>query len=171
MEYTRLWKINTSNCEALIFKSSTNSVSIPVSINSYLVNSIDSTCPITTLDHQNYIIILKDQSTLFSINPFLNLISYQIDLSKIYLPIISLSDKKNSDIALIDNLGSLHILNVILNPKDDLIKKFLKSSDFLIGTYTHEYLWLQYLAALSLNIKSLWLGCLCHCIDFNFINW
>ena len=91
---------------------------------------------------------------MFSINPFLNLISYQIDLSKIYLPIISLSDKKNSDIALIDNLGSLHILNVILNPKDDLIKKFLKSSDFLIGTYTHEYLWLQYLAALSLDIKS-----------------
>ncbi|ODV95239.1 hypothetical protein PACTADRAFT_49987 [Pachysolen tannophilus NRRL Y-2460] len=146
--------LKTKQCEILLFKKSeNNSISLPVFQTSFTISCLDC-IPLaaTNSDHDGILIILKDSSNICLINPFLNLISANIDLStKSYPPIKLLSDSNGLEIAMIDHDKKFHILNLIIKPKLQVVSKILESLKYLSNSYAYEYFWLQWCSALSLD--------------------
>lgn len=164
----------TKHTEVLIFKSSTNSVNLPSYQSSYNFKCLDAlplsssssssfslssssagSLSSSSSDHGAYLIALQeDRSSIRLINPFLNLKSHDLNLQKIAKPIQSLDHCTDYSIALTDTDSKTHIIKLLVESQDELTKRCLQSLKYIFGPYAFEYIWLNWLSALTINSKG-----------------
>ncbi|ANZ73130.1 BA75_01055T0 [Komagataella pastoris] len=101
--------------------------------------------------HDGYIIILKDESTLFLANPFFDLLSPPINLKNKVPPISRITSTFEECIAMMAKNNKIYEINLVLHPQNKLVDKLLSMMKYCGGDYTFEYVWLKWCCLLELD--------------------
>ncbi|KAI0464771.1 hypothetical protein LJB42_002396 [Komagataella kurtzmanii] len=140
----------------VIFNYAHDSLSLPSFSSIYRLSALDSKCISTrknefNTSHDGYIIILKDEFTLFLANPFFDLLSPPINLKNKVPPISMITSTFEECIAMLAENNKIYEINLVLHPQNQLVDKLLSMMKYCGGDYTFEYVWLKWCCVLELD--------------------
>ncbi|GMM33910.1 anaphase promoting complex subunit 1 [Saccharomycopsis crataegensis] len=140
----------TKNTEVLIFNSSNNSVSLPSYQSSFNFRCSDAVALDST--HDGYLIALKENGkSACLVNPFLGLTSHDLLLNfKENIEALGHCSENCISLKTFPN-SQIRIVQLLLEPLDELNMKCLKSLKHIFGPYAYEFVWLKWCTGLSFD--------------------
>lgn len=110
--------------------------------------------PLENCKHEGYLVVLKNEHLLTLVNPFIDVVTLNIDLAGNFPPISLLQSSFNEDIALLSKSGKGYILKLLLDPSNELVLKCLQCFKYLSGSKINETVWMLWRSALLLDEKK-----------------
>lgn len=107
--------------------------------------------PLNNSKHEGYLVVLKDEHSLTLVNPFIDVVTLNIDLTGNFPPIKMLQSSFNEDVALLSKSGKAYILKLLLDPSNELVLKCLQCFKYLSGSKINETIWVLWRSALLLD--------------------
>lgn len=110
--------------------------------------------PLNNSKHEGYLVVLNDDHSLNLVNPFIDVVTLNIDLSGNFPSIKMLQSSFDEDVALLSKSGKTYILKLLLDPSNDLVLKCLQCFKYLSGSKVNETIWVLWLSALQLDDRK-----------------
>lgn len=114
--------------------------------------------PLDHLRFPGWLVVLKNESTLQLVQPFLDVTAPPINLASRFPPISSISSTVENTVALLAaKTYESFLLKLVLEPLSHLVQTCLKSWKYLSGSKINEHVWVLWRSALMLDeMKDDW---------------
>lgn len=123
---------------------------------SFKVPCIDC-LPLNNVDYRGYLIAMKDENSIFLVNPFLELTSPSITLVSKDQQIACLQSSYGSNLSIKLQSGENRIVKLILGPSSELVMKCLRCFKYLSGSKVNEIVWTMWRTSLMIEgTKNEW---------------
>lgn len=116
----------------------------------YTVECLDA-IPLNCDDHPGWLAVLKDDHTLVTVHPFLDIVSPAIDLSQSFPPLSRLLSSSGEDVAVQAVSFKSYTLKLILEPSNDAVRRCLQSLRYLSGSKVNQMMWVLWRSGLMLD--------------------
>ncbi|CCE83362.1 Piso0_003937 [Millerozyma farinosa CBS 7064] len=100
--------------------------------------------------HDGFLVVLKDEKTMYLVNPFLAIHSFPINLESHY-PVSELMSSSENDISILSPVGESRMISLAIDPSNDLVEKCLQCFKYLSGSKVSESVRLLWCCALTLD--------------------
>jgi anaphase-promoting complex subunit 1 len=107
--------------------------------------------PLKHTSYDGFLIALASSNTIQLINPFLDIVSPEIDLSGTFSKVQSLVSACEENLAILTESGKNYTVKLVLEPKNEFVLRCLQSFKYLSGSKTSETIWMIWRAALMLE--------------------
>lgn len=149
LEYEAIVIMNKAKKEAKVYIFIQLITSIPQFHLTYSIPCIHC-YPLMYSEFEGNLIILKDSKTVQLVNPFVDVSSAPVSLTK-YPDISYIQSSCDSDISLMATNGKSYILRLILKPSFNVVLKCLQCFKYLGGSNINETIWALWRSALLLD--------------------
>ncbi|CDK24204.1 unnamed protein product [Kuraishia capsulata CBS 1993] len=131
----------------LIFETSTGQVGLPSQKTVFDFNALDYLALTKETGHTGTLLVLKQDSALTLVNPFLKLSSSSSHQYK--APIQRLVSGYADRFVYSTSEGKTYTANLLVVPTDTLVMTLLKSLKYAANDYVHEFVWLRWCSVVS----------------------
>lgn len=145
--------INKTKKLAVVNIYAQQSSHVPKYHSSYAINC-KNCIPLENHYHEGYLVVLKDDNSIILVNPFIDVVSYQLSIEGPQVPIKSLECSFADDVVLRLESGDIHIHKLLLDPTDEMTAKCLHCLKFLSGSKIQESVWMIWCTALLLDDEN-----------------
>ncbi|QWU86664.1 hypothetical protein CA3LBN_000882 [Candidozyma haemuli] len=109
------------------------------------------------LEHSRFpgwLLVLKDESSLQLVHPFLDITAPVVDLSSSYPAMSRISSSNDNIVVLVANNEETHTVRLVLEPSNHFVATCLKIWRYLSGSKINEHVWVFWRSALTLDDQS-----------------
>ena len=144
--------VNPSKSQANIYIYRQQPVNVYRYVQSYTLEC-NSCVPLNDDNgHPGFLVVLLNPTTITLVNPFLDVKSNGISLSKQFPPIASIQSSSGKRVSMVaKNLRKNYEFQLILEPSNELVSTCLKCFRYLSGSNIRESIWIMWCSALTLD--------------------
>lgn len=116
----------------------------------YTVDCLDA-IPLDCENHPGWLAVLKDDHTLITVHPFLDIVSPAVDLSQHFPPLARLISTYGEDVAVQAVSTKSYTLKLVMEPSNEGTRRCLQSFRYLSGSKVNQMMWVLWRSAFMLD--------------------